>query len=777
MTKTTSNKQGRFAIAPIALAIVSALSSVAYAQEQGEEADKKGIERIEVTAQKRVSSLQETPIAITALNSEAIENYGIEDIGDINSLAPNVRISPAIGSSFNVGINIRGLGVSEPSLAIDPKVGIYLDGVYLARNAGAIFNIVDLERVEVLRGPQGTLWGKNTTGGALSLVTKKPSDEFEFSQTFTAGSFNQFKSKTSIDTGAFGDFTAKFTYLHSEQDGWATNTFEGAKEKHLGSEDLDAMRFVLRYTGDTFMVDYSYDSTDSEAVSIPTQISNVRPYFADPTVPTLNLGNNTLYAGNVFAMMAANEHDASRQTEFSLDNHGPEKVDIEGHNLTIEWDFAENHMFKSISSYRDYKSHILDGVDLDGGAYMGAALDFTTMPPSLDYSNLITLPGFHFSGTKEQDQKSQEFQLIGDFINGQLKYVAGYYYFEEEGEEINPWALSIFTGRGANILFADPLPFGNFYHVSAESEAVFANFDYALTDQLNIIAGIRYTQDDRTLTNLSAPDVMLANDITSEKGWSKTVGSILANYVYDDDLTLYASIQQGYASGVYNPGSIDRFAFLSTGQANFEGTLTPSDPEDTTAYEIGMKSITLDDRLMVNTALFFNDNTNLQKTELDGTIRVSRNTGESETKGVEVDAQFLATPDLSFTVSLGYQDTEYTDPEYTDQTTYSGTLAMDWTVAELDWGDVLFHADYVLVDEYQFSVSDPTLIADAYELLNARISLANIDVGDRSSLNIAAWGRNITDEEYIVHGANMSFFDAQTYGAPASYGIDVRFDF
>ncbi len=778
MKLTAGNNRGRFAIAPIAFAIAGALfASTTYAQEQSENADKSTIERIEVTAQKRVTSLQETPVAITAFNPEAIEKFGIEDISDINALAPNVRISPAIGSSFNVGINIRGLGVTEPSLAIDPKVGIYLDGVYLARNAGAIFNVVDLERVEVLRGPQGTLWGKNTTGGALSLVTKKPSEEFEFNQTFTVGSYNEFKSKTSIDTGEFANFTAKLTYMHGQQDGWAENTFEGAKEKHLGAEDLDALRFALRYSGDNFTVDYSYDQTDSESVSIPVQISNVREAFTDPTVPTLFLGNNTLYAGNVFAMMAANEHDSSRQTKFELDNHGAEHVDITGHNLTVAWDFSDNHTFKSISSYRDYESRILDGVDLDGGAYFGYALDFSTMPPSVNPNDVITLPGFHFKGTKEQDQTSQEFQLLGDFNNGKVKYVAGYYYFEEEGREINPWALSIFTGQGANILFADPLPFGNFYEVTAESQAVYGNIDYALTDKLNIIAGLRHTKDDRSLTNLAAPDVMLRNDLKSEKDWSKTVGSLVANYLYDDDLTLYASIQQGYASGVFNPGSIDRFAFLSTGRANFEGTLTPSDPEDTVAYEIGMKSVSFNDRLMFNTAVFYNDNTNLQKTELVGSIRVSRNTGESETKGIEVDAKFIATPDLSFTATLGYQDTEYTDPEYTDQTSYSGTLAMDWYVAEMGWGDLVFHADYVLVDEYQFSVSDPTLVADAYQLLNARLSLANINVGERSTLNVAAWGRNITDEEYIVHGANMSFFDAQTYGTPATWGVDVKYTF
>ena len=770
-------------IKPLALAIACAISGQAFAAEEQSgvnEGEIKGIERISVTAQKRVSTLQETPIAITAFNEEALENLGIEDISDVNNLSPNVRVFPPYGSTFNVGMNIRGLGTAEPSLAIDPKVGIYLDGVYLARNAGAVFNIVDLERMEVLRGPQGTLWGKNTTGGALNLVTSKPAEDFEFKQKFSMGSNSLFNSTTSIDTGAFGDFTARITYMTGEHDGWATNTFEGAKEKNLGAEELDAVRVALRYAGDDFTVDYSYDRTDASSVSIPVQISNVRSAFTDPRVPTVDLSTGKLYAGNVFAMMAANEHGPSRQTEFELDNHGREYVDIEGHNLTLEWDFAEHHMFKSISSIRRYSSDLSEGVDTDGGAYFAPALDFTTSPPSVDVTDTIAIPGFHYTNVKSQEQKSQEFQLLGEFLEGDLKYVAGYYYFTEEGDENNPWNIGIFTGQGANVLFPDALPFGGFYSVTADSNALFFNVDYKLTDELNVVAGLRYTKDKRSLTNRAENDAMLRNDLHAEEDWSKTVGSLLLNYVMDDNLTVYASIAQGYAAGVYNPGAIDRFAYLNPanlGEANYEGTLTPADPEDTTAYEIGAKAMLFNDRLMLNSAIFYNDNSNLQKTELDGSIRRSLNTGKSETTGFEVDAIFAATDDLSFTASFGYLDTKYSDDAFTDESTYSASLAMNWTLAELEFGNVSLHTNYVMVDEFQFVVSDPTLVAESYELLNARLTLSDIKVGERSNLKVSLWGKNITDEEYIVYGSNFNFFDVQAYGAPATYGVDVSFNF
>lgn len=790
MYTDNNNTNFNFSIKPLAFAVTCALSGQAFAaddQPAVKEEKGTGIERISVTAQKRVSTLQETPIAITTFDDDALENLGIDDISDVSSMAPNVKIIPTLGSTFNVGMNIRGLGTAEPSLAVDPKVGIYLDGVYLARSAGAIFNVVDLERMEVLRGPQGTLWGKNTTGGALSLVTVKPSTDFEFKQKFTVGSNNQFNSTTSIDSGELGNLTAKLTFMTGEHDGWATNTYEGATEKNLGAEDVDAARLALRYTGEDFTVDYGYDRTDGSSVSIPGQVSNVRAPFPDPSggiyshaVPTMQMGTGKLYGGNVFAMMAANEHDASRQTEFELDNHGREYVDIEGHNLTVEWDFSDNHTFKSISSTRTYESDLSGGLDLDGGAYMAAALDFSTMPPGVDYTDVIPNPAFHSVNEKSQEQKSQEFQVLGEFLEGDLKYVAGYYYFSEEGEENNPWALNVYTGQGANLLFDKELPYGAFYRVSAKSSALFANVDYKISDSVNVVAGIRHTSDEKSLTNVAQNDKMLRNDLKAEDDWTKTVGSFLVNYVMDEDLTIYGKVAQGYASGVYNPGSIDRFAYLNPanmGQANYEGTLTPADPEDTTSYEIGAKSMLMDDRLMINTAVFFNDNTNLQITELDGSIRRSLNSGESETLGFELDAKFAATEDLFFTASYGYRDTEYTDEEFTDLNRFSASVAMSWTIAELEFGNLSFHSSYVMNDDYQFTARDPSLVVDGYELLNARLTLSDIKVGERSNLKVSLWGKNVTDEDYVIHGANFSYFDSKTYGAPATYGLDVTFNF
>ena len=604
------------------------------------------------------------------------------------------------------------------------------------------------------------------------MVTKKPSEDFEFRQKLTLGSDGLFNSTTSVDTGSFNDFSAKFTYMTSEEDGWAKNTYAGATEKNLGAKETDAFRIALNYVGEDFSADYSYDKTDGSAVSMPAQISNVRSFTTDPTVPTMHMGTGTLYGGNVFAIMAANEYTGGRQESFELDAHGREHVEISGHSLSFEWDYLDNHSFKSISSYRDYSS-ITDGVDIDGGAYFGAELDETFTPTG----NFAPIPAFHYTGTKKQNQTSQEFQLLGEFMDGQLEYVAGYYYFTEEGEEYNPWSISIFTGQGANLLFADPLPWGVFYSVTSDAHALFTQLNYHVSDALNIVAGIRHTKDEKSITNLAENDPMLAADIGAKKDWSKTVGSVIANYVVDKDLTVYGKVTQGYAAGTFNSGSVERFSYLTNGQADYTGTLTPADPESTTAYEIGAKTMLFDDRIMLNSAVFYNDNKNLQTTVIKDRVRHSLNSGKSKTLGIEFDAQFAATDDLMFTASYGYRDTEYTDDKFSDLNRFSASLAMNWAVAEFDFGNLSLNTDIVMNDEHQFLITDPSLVGKAYNLVNARITLSDIDVGERSSLRISAYGRNITDEEYTVHGANMGFYDTKSYGAPASYGIEMVFDF
>lgn len=758
---TQLNTRKQRLLNPLSLAVALGLGCTTFAaiaQDNSidEQADKKGLERIEVTAQRRVSTLQETPIAISAFGEKAIENMGIEEISDLNNIAPNTLIVEPIGSQYNVGVNIRGQGTASPVMTIDPKVGIYVDGVYMARNSGAVLDIIDLERVEVLRGPQGTLWGKNTTGGAISFVTKAPSDEFQFSQKFTVGNFGLFRSLSSIDTGDFDGFSAKVTYMTSEEDGWAKNTFQGALEKDLGAKETDAYRIGLQYLGDSVSVNYNYDNTDGNAVPNPAQVLRVLPSaLANEAQLTLDLGTNTFIGGNTFTQML-NAASQQRQDTLQVDAHGREYADISGHNLTVEWDFSDNHTFKSISSYREYEAR-LPSMDMDGGAYFGAVLDATFQPTG----EFAAIPGFHYSNVKKQDQSSQEFQFIGSFMDQRLNYVAGLYYFTEDGFEENPWLFGASpAGSPVNVLLSGAAALGQFYSGSADSTALFAQADYALTDKLNVVFGLRYTKDEKEITLLNRT---LDEVGSGKQDWSKTVGSLVLNYVMDKDFTLYGKIVQGYAAGNYNPGSAN--------------PLVPVEPEDIVSYEVGSKAYLLDGTLNINAAIFYNDNDNLLVTTFENGVQNASNSGQSETIGFEIDAQYAVTSDLSLSASYGYQDSKYTDPRYTDQDRYSAMFAVNWMVAETDYGVIDFHANYVMNDENQYDGTNPNLVGDAYELLNARLTVSDIKVGEESSLKVALYGRNLTDEEYLIHGINLGAYDVGTFGTPRSYGVEVTFDF
>ncbi|TNF35411.1 MAG: TonB-dependent receptor, partial [Gammaproteobacteria bacterium] len=535
---TTSSRYHRYGkcgslLSPLALAICLAVPAQAQV-----------LEEVIVTAQKKSESLQDAPIAISAFTSERLEQMGTSTAADIGNFTPNAVIAPSFGSSNNIRATIRGVGTAEPSLAIDPKVGIYLDGVYIARNAGAIFDIVDLERVEVLRGPQGTLWGKNTTGGAVNLVTSKPAEEFGFKQQLSAGDFGYFKSVTTVDTGRHGDVSARVSYMRRETDGWATN-YNPQSEKDLGSEDVEAVKFSVRWdVTDNFAIDYGYDQTNSSAVAMPVQVASVNSFAAaNPAINTIALRPFAAPAfydvGNVFTQMAALANNHDRLDKFYMDGTLPEHVDIKGHNLTMTWNVGDVEL-RSISAYREYDSKGL-GLDLDGGTYTGTL-----------FNN--PLYGFQSSNVKSSQQASQEFQMLGELLDGDLDYVVGLYYFEEDGREDNPWIISFWVPTFGPSNIQNIGTWGNWFEMESQSQAIYGQFTYDFTDRLALTVGMRYTEDEKSLV-ISQRDPGILFDQKDSEDWDKFTGAVTLAYALTDDINVYGKVSEGYSAGVYNPGS------------------------------------------------------------------------------------------------------------------------------------------------------------------------------------------------------------------------------
>ncbi|NIB39818.1 TonB-dependent receptor [Pseudomaricurvus alkylphenolicus] len=766
MSKNTES----FDLLPIAAAITSAAMIFTGVNASAETASELAIEEIIVTAQKRATSLQDTPIAISAFDASSLESLGATSVIDIAEYTPNVTMTRSLGSKYNVRMNIRGMGTAEPSLAVDPKVGVYLDGVYMARNSGAVFDIVDLERVEVLRGPQGTLWGKNTTGGAVNMITAKPRGELGFKQQLTTGSDGLFKSVSTIDTPELGGVSAKLTYAHKAYDGWAKNIHPHT-ESELGSEKTDAYRVALLWQpSDNFSASYSFDKTNGEAVAAPNQLSDVIVPADAPIGLTIDTVTGAGIAGNPFAAMAAVAEPDKRLDTFNMDSVGAEHVDIQGHNLTLSWVMGDVEL-KSISAYRHYEA-IVESLDTDGVAYTGIALD-----PAQNYQaplfpiQMAPVYIFNSSNQKSQQQFSQEFQAIGSALEERLNYVVGLYYFEEDGKELNPWQITIYNPM-ASPFAALSLNIGSFYKIESKSEALFGQFTYDVDEQLSVTLGLRYSKDEKTLTLLSE-DPGLLQDHSESEDWSKFTAALTANYQLNNDISLYAKVSEGYASGLFNPGTIGRASF----PADTSAALTPVDPEEVLSWELGMKSTLLNNRLRINLATFYNDNTNLQVTDFVGGIRRSFNSGESTTTGLELDAVAVLAEGLMLNVSAGYLDVDFDDATKTQSSPRdTATLGLEYSFAPLSFGQLVMRLDATYTGSSRTSFNDPDTAIDSRTLLNARIGLEELELG-KGSLRVAAWARNLTDEEYRFHGANFSFYRGYTWGDPRSVGVDVIYEF
>ncbi len=718
------------------------------------------LDEIVVTAQKVSSSLQDTPIAITAFTSDSLEAIGASNATDIGEYAPNVTIVPTFGSAGNIRTSIRGVSTGEPSLTIDPKVGMYIDGAYIARNAGAVFDIVDIERVEILRGPQGTLWGKNTTGGAINIITKKPAGEFAFKQALTFGSFGEFRSQTSVDTPTAAGFSAKVSYMIKDYDGWATNR-NPAGEKDLGSEDTDAYRIALRWeAGDNFMADYSYDNSDIEAVPMPLQITHVGPGATDPgIIGSYNLQTAVFSGGyNPLVQMLSIVEPKKRVERFDLDGNSKEKTEVTGHNLTLQWDI-DVMQIKSITSYRDYESS-LSSNDLDGGAWQT--------------DDGVATPMFHAANTKEQDQFSQEFQFIGSALNDKLDYVAGLFYFEEKGKEINPWNAMFYVPGTPVLLGGLGAAAGTWYSMESESKAVYGQMKYYINEQWDVTLGLRYTQDDKEVTLLDE-DPRLDGPHTAKDDWSEFTTDLIVGYQLNDDISFYGKRAEGYNAGVFSIGALNHMDYT-----DFTVFDTPADPEETTSWELGMKSEWLDKSLRFNIAVFYNDNENLQITEFVEGVRTVRNSGENTTKGFEVDFVALLPANFSVEGSYGYRKTDFDGDNGRADGKSTGVVSLAYNLP-MDWAYLDARFDTTYTDAENFS-SSPYGNSESRTLFNARVGLSEIMLGDAGSMRVALWGKNLSDEEYKLYGADLGVnqglgYAGNSFGAPRSYGVDFIYEY
>jgi iron complex outermembrane receptor protein len=723
--------------------------------------DKPRIEEVLVTARKTEESLQATPLAISALSAEALADKGIAGLDDFKtSPSPFLRITPYGGSGSVPLIGIRGLSTDDPGQATnEPAVGVYLDGVYLGRAQGSAMAITDVERIEVLRGPQGTLFGRNALGGAVSIVSKKPTGQFGLEQTFSAGDYDALKSLTRLNLPEVAGLKTKLDYLRDRRDGWVKNSQPGAED--FFAFDRSAARVdVLWDAPETFSAEYVFDYSDDDTAFGYNQ-------RATP-------GSNT-------PLPAEPDRVKHAQTPVPLEMSN---VRSQGHTLTLAWDVSDALTLKSISSLRktDYES------------FESYANFFVYVP--LSATPATALSGLIGGQDDQQDQFSQEIQAVGTLDTasaGRFKYAAGLYYFNEEvdstvvqGSTAYLYPNGAGNPAGATVLaeyigFADPVWVVN---VKARSLAAYAQTSWTppvLEDRLEATLGLRYTDDHKegSQTTLYGGPSNAKFDFNG----NKLDYNLSLQYAWTDSLRTYARAASAYRSG---------------GVSLRDPAFVPYDNDEVTTYELGLKSDLWDQRVRVNLAAYHSDFDDMRTSFSDPlaptTTRLFNADGTVKIDGIEAEVTLAVTSALTFTAAYNYMDTDVPDQanpfaptvvqrfELSQAPTHSGSLAVDWEIAELIGGMLHLHADAYSTGR-AVSVPQLTDTGDSYNLFNARLSLKDIPVGAGHTLTASLWAKNLTDEEY--RSFEMRWFDnvgpgsadIVQYGEPRTIGADVTFKF
>jgi len=740
------------------------------------------LDEIIVTAQKRSENLQRVPISIGAFNRAGLEAYRIDEIEDLASNVPNLFVNHFNADSTTARLFVRGIGQNDVQLTQDPSIALYVDGVYVGTSIGSGFENIDLERIEILRGPQGTLYGRNATGAAVNLISRRPTLEaFQFKQTATAGNFDQIKSLSQINLPLNKRAAAKIAYLRSQRDGVVENLGPG---EDFGSEDRENIRFQLRLvTSPDTTVDYSYDqihTDDSQRLSQVTQSDGLTQLLTDPNDPNSLISLPNAMRGITTGGISATRLDKTT----SLRPIGSNRVRIEGHTLTVSSDLSDQLSLKSISSKRH-----LDSLNRDD-ALPSYAVDFGLYAPT-DPNNPVSSGAGAANLLQSQvdfEQISQEFQLLGSRADGQLDYLIGSYFYRDKSHQDRAGSMALGMARLIDTTTA-----------RNTSYALFAQSHYspdALDGRWHFSLGGRFSWDNRQAFRHNLNSASFATSAPTgahyDKDFSNFTPSLTVAFDLNDDTLLYASATSGYKSG----GTSQRSASLNLFQQGFA-------EEDVLSYELGLKSDFFDRRLRSNIALFYANYDALQLSVQSGNTPGDRDfisLDGSRVRGLEMDITALLNKQLKATLKYGYQDSEVGQDSMLDpiistpgqliyltrQLPYAPENSLS---AALDYERPLRNSTFKAHLSYSYQSRANTsinradnVVIDSRGLIDAQLALSDIELLQLDgTLSVSLWGKNLADKAYALTSlSSFSYVDADrvtAFGDPRSYGISVSYQY
>lgn len=653
------------------------------------------LEEVVVTAQKREESNQEVPISIVAMGTAALQNRGIENPADLLGQIPGLAGINSPGSRGTTSINIRGVaGGSASNLSLDPAVGMYMDGVFIGKMAGIATDVAELERIEVLRGPQGTLYGRNATGGAINYIARKPQGEFGGRVIGTVGNYGLYGVKASVDTPAIGspdegagEFAATIGVQTRMRDGFYDNDSGGDDFNDL---DRQAWRLALSWNlNDKLFADYVYDGSQLDETNNLDAVIDLVPVDAAGNVSRIQALQGTLAQARGFAATPGTDPRISsifipslertiatyeqslaegrgRRDSGEVDFQPRSDVESSGHALTLVWE-EENFSIKSITAIRESDisafgdiDDIDSSVDADGvgawndlahltlgGSFYANTGGFDPMIPQVPldafYGGIIDAGNaLHFSqnSSSEYEQFSQELQLVG--ATDAVKYVAGLYYFDDTAK---------YTRLSTAVVPLSPIG-QTFYNQKTEAWAAFGEVTWTpgwLDDRLSLTGGLRYTEEEKEIdwmndlaVSVLAPPTPAAS-ASNDESYDNVSGNVTLAFQATDAINTYLRYATGYRSGGFNGESFDS---------------QPFDEETMETWEIGIKSDLWDGRARFNAALYTYTWDDLQVSRIETvngtpTTRIA-NAGSAERWGGEMELQVAPTDSLVIGLSYAY---------------------------------------------------------------------------------------------------------------------------
>ena len=734
--------------------LLASASLPAFAQSPTED----GLSDIVVTAERRETKLQNTPIAITALNAEALASQGVQVINDLAATVPNLASTTGPQGSADANFFVRGVGQFDFIVTTESAIGVYVDGVYLGRSVGAMLDSGDIARVEVLRGPQGTLFGRNTLGGAISITSKAPNPaalagEFRV----TGGSRNRFEADGGLNVPLGGDNALRVYGFARQQDGFATRAFDGVK---FGRTERDGIKAALRLQpASNIRIDLAADYSLDRGNPAPSVLLAIAPVPFFPPAAASDIQN----PANFYRVFSSNQPSARNR--------------VYGFSGTVAVDVGDATI-KSITAYRNLDSFSTS--DPDGTRFRLYDQDVDTA----------------------QSQFSQELQLSGDALDKRLSYLFGGYFFRERAvQELRlcfaPISNSSFVPFGPCNTWTQ----GN--NQLTKSYAVFGQTRFKFTENLSATVGGRYTWDEKNLVSNQffdfRPDavgpggvfgfglplallgqrivVPIVTNLPANRSFKQFTPKIGLEYRSNGGLLLFASYTKGFRSGGFNGRLIAP-----------QATIPSYKPDTTNAYELGLKSELLDRKLRLNATVFYEKYRDIQQTISDPAVQFRvANAGTAELYGFELEANAAPIRGLRLDLAIGYTHSEFKNVPVSVGPINGNKLPFspEWTLgvgAEYkietgDAGSFTPRLDYRYQAKTYFTAFNaPFEQQKGYGLLGARLTWR--DAADHYS--IAVFGQNLTDEHYYTFGQNALAAQGVAYnylGRPREFGVTAGVKF